>query len=134
MKKEVGFVCFGEVNTPIERLQAKHDQALEALEAMGYCLCDGGLVIDDPEYRTADAAIARLRNFPMSSLIVCIAGWIPTHAVLRVTDVFRTVPMVLWGLCGWMENGRLVTTAEQAGTTALRGGVGMPAGGNKPIL
>ena len=28
--------------------------------------------------------------------------------------------MVLWGLCGWMENGHIVTTAEQAGTTALR--------------
>jgi L-fucose isomerase-like protein len=28
--------------------------------------------------------------------------------------------MVLWGLCGWMEDGRLVTTADQAGTSALR--------------
>ena len=28
--------------------------------------------------------------------------------------------MVLWGLCGWMEDGRIVTTADQAGTTALR--------------
>ena len=28
--------------------------------------------------------------------------------------------MVLWGLCGWMEGDRLVTTADQAGTSALR--------------
>jgi L-arabinose isomerase len=28
--------------------------------------------------------------------------------------------MILWGLCGWKENGRIITTAEQAGTTALR--------------
>ena len=28
--------------------------------------------------------------------------------------------MVLWGLCGWVEEGRLVTTADQAGTTAIR--------------
>ena len=27
MDKRVGFVCFGEVNTPIERLQMKHDEA-----------------------------------------------------------------------------------------------------------
>ena len=27
----VGFVCFGEVNTPIERLNMKHDEALAAL-------------------------------------------------------------------------------------------------------
>ena len=26
----------------------------------------------------------------------------------------------LWGLCGWREDGRLVTTADQAGTSALR--------------
>ena len=56
----------------------------------------------------------------MSSLIICIAGWIPTHAVIRVTDHYSHIPMVLWGLCGWKENGRIITTAEQAGTTALR--------------
>ncbi len=28
--------------------------------------------------------------------------------------------MVLWGLCVWIEDGRIVTTADQAGTTALR--------------
>jgi cell division protein FtsZ len=28
--------------------------------------------------------------------------------------------MVLWGLCGWIEDGRIVTTADQAGTTAIR--------------
>lgn len=28
--------------------------------------------------------------------------------------------MLLWGLCGWHENGRLITTADQAGTTAIR--------------
>ena len=35
MKKNniVGYVCFGEVNTPIERLQMKHDEALAALKA-----------------------------------------------------------------------------------------------------
>lgn len=120
MNKKVGFACFGEVNTPIERLRMKHDEALAALEKMGYEILDGGLVIDDPEYKTADAAAQKLYGFDMSCLIVCVAGWIPPHAVLRVTDQYRHIPMVLWGLCGWMENGRLITTAEQAGTTALR--------------
>ena len=31
MKNNVGFVCFGEVNTPYERLQIKHDAALKSL-------------------------------------------------------------------------------------------------------
>ena len=122
MKKNViGYVCFGEVNTPIERLQMKHDEALESLKTAGVeGLLDGGLVIDDPAYETADAAYAKLEGQDLSCLIVCVAGWIPTHAVVRITDHFRHVPMLLWGLCGWKENGRIVTTAEQAGTTAIR--------------
>ena len=116
----VGFVCFGEVNTPIERLSSKHDEALAALCAQVANVVDGGLVIDDPAYETADAAYAKLAGLDLDCLVVCVAGWIPTHAVIRVTDHFRHVPMILWGLCGWKENGRIITTAEQAGTTALR--------------
>ena len=120
MKNIVGFVCFGEVNTPIQRLQMKHDEALAALQAVQDNVADGGLVIDDPAYETADAAYAKLAGLDLTCLVVCVAGWVPTHAVIRVTDHFRHVPMLLWGLCGWRENGRIITTAEQAGTTALR--------------
>ena len=121
MKKSViGYVCFGEVNTPIERLQMKHDEALAALKARVEGIVDGGLVIDDPTYETADAACAKLVGLELDCLVVCVAGWVPTHAVIRVTDRFRHVPMILWGLCGWKENCRIITTAEQAGTTALR--------------
>lgn len=119
-KTTVGYVCFGEVNTPIERLQMKHDEALAALKLHNDGIIDGGLVIDDPAYETADAAYARLAGLDLDCLVVCVAGWVPTHAVIRVTDHFRHVPMILWGLCGWKENGRIITTAEQAGTTALR--------------
>ena len=119
-KPKIGFCCFGEVNTPIERLRLKHDEAFVTLSALDGDIVDGGLVIDDPAYETADAAIAKLDNKGIECLIVCVAGWIPTHAVIRVTDVFRNVPMVLWGMCGWKDGGRIVTTADQAGTTALR--------------
>jgi len=119
-KNTIAYVCFGEINTPIERLQMKHDEALEAIKATIGEVVDGGLVIDDPAYETADAAYAKLEGKDLDCLIVCVAGWVPTHAVVRVTDHFRHVPMVLWGLCGWKENGRIITTAEQAGTTAIR--------------
>ena len=120
MMNAVGFVCFGEVNTPIERLNMKHDEALAALREKVENVVDGGLVIDDPAYETADAAYAKIAGLDLDCLVVCVAGWVPTHAVIRVTDHFRHVPMILWGLCGWKENGRIITTAEQAGTTALR--------------
>jgi len=117
---KIGFACFGEVNTPIERLQLKHDQALNALKERGYDVLDAGVVIDDAAYATADTAVKKLWGAEMECLVVCVAGWVPTHAVIRVTDHFREIPMLLWGLCGWRENGRLITTADQAGTTALR--------------
>ena len=120
MKQKIGFVCFGEVNTPVERLRMKHDEALRVLSGLGYAPLDAGLVIDDDRYATADAAVEKLIGLDLSCLVVCVAGWIPAHAVIRVTDPFRHIPMLLWGLCGWRENGRIVTTAEQAGTTALR--------------
>ena len=120
VKPVVGMVTFGEVNTPFERLQIKHDEAVRDLNTLDIELIDAGIVIDDPEYKTADAAIMRLKAREFSSLIICVAGWVPTHAVIRVADTFRSLPVVLWGLCGWRENGRLVTTADQAGTTAIR--------------
>lgn len=120
MNKNIGFICFGEVNTPIERLQMKHDEGLQVIKDLGYTVFDGGLVIDDPQYETADAAINALLPLDLNAIVICVAGWIPTHAVIRVTDRFRHLPLLLWGLCGWKENGKIITTAEQAGTTALR--------------
>lgn len=120
MNKKIAFVTFGEINTPIDRLNMKHDEGLSVIENLGYEVFDGGLVIDDPEYKTADAAIGKIADKDFAALVVCVAGWVPTHAVIRVTDNFRHIPMLLWGLCGWKENGRIITTAEQAGTTAIR--------------
>ena len=117
---KIGFVCFGEVNTPFDQLEKKHDHALDELDVLNADIVDAGIVVDDPEYQTADRAIDELSSLDLSSLIVCLAGWVPSHAVIRVTDVFRHLPMVLWGLSGWKENSKLVTTADQAGTTALR--------------
>jgi L-arabinose isomerase len=120
MKPKVGFVCFGEVNTPFERLEILCGQAVKTLEPLGMDILHAGIVIDDPAYKTADTAIEKLRGNDICCLIVCVAGWIPTHAVIRVTDVYRHIPMLLWGLCGWEEDGRIITTAPQAGTAAIR--------------
>ena len=106
MKRNIALICFGEINTPYERLEKKHAGALKSLSGFENVeVIDGGIVIDDPEYKAADAAIDRLRGKTFSSIVLCLAGWVPTHAVIRVVDEFRQKPMLLWGLCGWMENG-----------------------------
>lgn len=116
---KAGFVGFGEVNTPREILERKAAAALSEIEKLGWDVTFAGVVSDDPAYSQADGASAKLRGGDWDLLVLCVAGWIPTHAVVRVIEPFRAVPMAVWGLAGWMENGRMVTTAGQAGTTGL---------------
>lgn len=118
---KAAFLGFGEVNTPIDIIIRKCESAAAALEAQGMDLVKVYPITDDYEEKDIKRAVAALEGQQFDSLIVCIAGWIPTHAVVKVTEHFRDKPMVLWGLCGWIEDdGRIVTTADQAGTTAIR--------------
>ena len=117
---KIAFVGFGEVNTPAEIIERKCRAAEESLKAAGLELVSVYPVTDDYEERDIKRAVAALEGESFDALVVCIAGWIPTHAVVKVTEHFREKPMVLWGLCGWTEGDRLVTTADQAGTTAIR--------------
>ena len=118
---KIGFVGFGEVNTPVDVIIRKCTVAAEALKGEGLDLVTVFPVADDYEETQVNAAVAALKKESFDALVVCVAGWIPTHAVVKVTEHFRHLPMVLWGLCGWYEGDRLVTTADQAGTTGLRG-------------
>lgn len=115
-----GFVGFGEVNTPREIIERKCTEAAEQLEGLGIELVSTAPVSDVPDGSEAERAITDLGDGEFDLLVVCIAGWIPSHAVIKVTQEFSHLPMLLWGLTGYYQDGRLVTTADQAGTTALR--------------
>jgi len=117
---KIGFVGFGEVNTPREVIVRKCAAAEAALKAEGLDLVSVYPVADDYEETQIGNAVRKLSAVPFDALVVCVAGWIPAHAVVKVTERFRHLPMVLWGLCGWYEGDRLVTTADQAGTSGLR--------------
>ncbi len=117
---KVAFVGFGEVNTPKEIIVNKCEKAAKSLEQAGLDLISVYPITDDYEEKDIQKAVKALENKSFDMLVVCIAGWIPTHAVVKVTEYFKDSPMVLWGLCGWTEGDRLVTTADQAGTSAIR--------------
>ncbi len=117
---KAGFVGFGEVNTPRDIIERKCEEARLLLEAGGLELTATAPVSDDPAGQDVARAIADLGKADFDLLILCVAGWIPSHAVIAIADAFRQKPMVLWGLTGWTEGKRFVTTADQAGTTALR--------------
>jgi len=117
---KAGFVGFGEVNTPKEVIERKCREAAAELKKIGLDLLETPPVSDDPEGKDCSRAVGELKKEPFDLLVVCIAGWIPSHAVIKITAEFSHLPMLLWGLTGYFRDGRLVTTADQAGTTALR--------------
>ena len=119
-KIRAGFVGFGEVNTPREFIDGRCRTAADELKKRGVELVETAPVSDDPEGKQAQRAVEELSKGDFDALVVCVAGWIPTWAVIKVIEPFKHKPMLLWGLSGWRDHGHFVTTADQAGTTALR--------------
>jgi L-fucose isomerase-like protein len=122
MKSSVktAFVGFGEINSPQELIKTMCDKAREEVKSLGIEVVSTDYVIDDPEGKEARRAIGELKGKCFDSLIICLAGWIPSHTVISITEEFRDKPILLWGLAGERENGKVITPAPQAGTTALR--------------
>jgi len=120
IKPKAGFVCFGEVNTPREIITKKCGSARKLVESAGIDLVYTEPVTDDPDGKDVKRAVLDLSGQDFDFIIFCIAGWIPSHAVISIANEFSYKPMLLWGLAGYLENGVLVTTADQAGTSALR--------------
>ena len=103
-----------------ELIDRKSAAARSALQGLGIDPVWIEPVSDDPQGRDVARARVELAQAKFDVLIVCLAGWIPSHAVVDTIGDFVHKPLVLWGLTGEYIAGRLVTTADQAGTTALR--------------
>ena len=83
---KVAFVGFGEVNTPIDIIVNKCTAAEQALKNEGLDLLSVYPVTDDYAEKDVNKAIAALKGQDFDVLVLCIAGWIPTHAVVKVAD------------------------------------------------
>jgi L-fucose isomerase-like protein len=119
-KIKAAFVGFGEVNTPRDVIEKKCLNAKQLLEDNGIELVNYNIVNDDPSGRQAEEAIGSINGKHFDIFIICIAGWIPSWAVVKAAKIFEHKPILLWGLSGYYENKKLFTTADQAGTSALR--------------
>ena len=76
---KIGFIGFGEVNSPREMLEEKIAAAKERLMKKGLEVYDGGLVTDDIDRKEAAAAVERLRDKKFDVLIICLAAVSYTH-------------------------------------------------------
>lgn len=117
---KIAFAGFGEVNTPIEVIERKCKKACEDLIEAGAEVFPFYPIRDDYEETYINNAVECFKSKDFDAMVLCVAGWIPTHAIMKVAEEFKHKPMVLWGLCGWYEDGHLITTADQAGTSAAR--------------
>ena len=86
---KAAFVGFGEVNTPIDIIINKCKTAEENLKKEGLDLVSVYPVTDDYEEKDIKKAVDALTGKDFDCLVVCIAGWIPTHAVVKVCEHFR---------------------------------------------
>ncbi len=118
---KAAFVGFGEINSPQDLIAEMCHNALREVKSLGIDVVATDYVTDDAKGERVHAALSILEEEKFDVLIICLAGWIPSHAVISITDAYKDKPMILWGLAGTIENGRIVTAAAQAGTTALRG-------------
>lgn len=114
---KAGFVGFGCVAYPREIIEERTSKARKGLEEARL-----ELVYTSPigTLEEADRAIKDLKREDFDFLILCIASWIESPVVIRVTDEFREKPILLWGLGGYTQNNSLVSPASQAGTSGLR--------------
>lgn len=117
---KAGFVGFGEVNSPRKVIDNKCLIALDEVRSVGIEIVTTDTVTDDLKGIDVRRAIEDLKKDDFDFLIICLAGWIPSHSVISITNEFKYKPIILWGLAGDKLNGHIVTAAAQAGTTALR--------------
>ena len=92
---QIGFVGFGEVNTPREFIDDRCHQAAEELRKRGLAVVETAPVSDDPDGLQAQRAIDELAQAEFDALVLCVAGWIPSWAVMKIVEQFhetRTPP------------------------------------------
>lgn len=112
-----GFVGFGSDEYPREVIERRSLEARKAVKEKGI-----DLVYVTPVTNFEEVARAKkeLSNKNFDFLIVCVVSWIASPIIIAVIRDFFYKPILLWGLGGHTQEGRLIASGTQAGTCALR--------------
>ncbi|HRR37204.1 MAG TPA: hypothetical protein P5535_09065, partial [Clostridia bacterium] len=78
---KVAFLGFGEVNAPRELIVKKCKKAENALKKEGLDLISIYPITDDSEREDVLKAIDKLSKASFGTIVLCVAGWIPSHAI-----------------------------------------------------
>lgn len=83
---KIAFAGFGEVNTPVDIIINKCKAASEALASRDVEVISHYPIRDDYEECDVNRAIEFFKGKEFDALVLCVAGWIPTHAVIKVAE------------------------------------------------
>lgn len=75
-----------------------------------------GTIMEDV---SADKVAADVKKLTFDAIIVNYVSWHITPYVMRTLIDYREKPVLVWGIGGWTENGKLFAPAATAGTTAI---------------
>jgi hypothetical protein len=67
---------------------------MNEIKSLGIDIISTEHVTDDVEGKDVARALKDLKNKDSDSLIICIAGWIPSHAVISITEKC----LMIWGI------------------------------------
>ncbi|MCX7032075.1 MAG: hypothetical protein NTU62_18415 [Spirochaetes bacterium] len=115
---KAGYVSFGTQYYEPKNLAMISARAESQLAAAGI-----ELVRTDPVFGEGpepDRAIRELAAGDFDFLFANIVNWIEVRGVIRVLLAFRHLPVLLYSLGGFTENGTLICPAAGAGVTAMR--------------
>jgi hypothetical protein len=116
-KIRLGFSAFGFYGYPKEIIAARGKEAADALRALG---CE--VTETDPMtgFDDVPGGLEQLAGKEFDAIIACVIAWTETPVIVGILRPNLHLPILLWGRGGYTANGRLVSPAAQAGSSAAR--------------
>jgi len=112
----VGFSAFGYYGYPREAIASRGHEAAEALRALGIEVTE-----TDPmtSFDEVPHGLEQLAGKEYDAIIACVIAWTETPVIVGILRDYLHLPILLWGRGGYTVDGRLVSPAAQAGTSAV---------------
>lgn len=111
----VGFSAFGFYGYPIDVVSRLGKEAADALRGLGIQVTE-----TDPmtSFEDVPVGLQQLAGRDYDAIIACVVAWTETPVIIGILRDYLHLPILLWGRGGYTVNGRLVSPAAQAGTSA----------------
>lgn len=116
-KTKVIILSVGDAQYPQDRLGQAIDSVRAAVRSIPLAeVVYEGKIMEDV---SADRVACEVKDLVFDAIIVNYVSWHITPYVMRTLINYKDKPILVWGIGGYSENGRLFAPASTAGTTAI---------------